>query len=82
MTTTADTITIGTKRCFHCGEFGTITLPVESGMTAIDRYEQGWLVQDAFPFLSIGLREQITSGTHPECWDKMFAFDEEDEEEE
>ena len=55
-------------------------MPVESGMTAIDRYEQGWLVQDAFPFLAMELREQITSGTHPKCWEEMFAYDEEEEE--
>lgn len=36
------------------------------------KYIQGVHVQEAFPDMNIGLREQIISGTHPECWDEMF----------
>ena len=35
-------------------------------------YEQGAFVQDAFPNLNIDEREQIISGTHPQCWDELF----------
>jgi hypothetical protein len=49
----------------------------------IAKYEAGAFVQDAFPDLDRQLREQIISGTHPECWTKMFApFDDEEETEE
>jgi hypothetical protein len=39
-------------------------------------------VQDAFPYLSAGEREQIMTGTHPECWEKMFPEEDEDEQSE
>lgn len=75
MTTTM----ITTKRCFHCGEQGYLEVPVDG----IARYEGGAFVQDAFPDLPKEQREQIISGTHPKCWDEMFApfGDDEDEEE-
>ncbi|MGA1752665.1 MAG: hypothetical protein ACO395_04800 [Pontimonas sp.] len=73
-----ETRTIMTKKCFHCGEHGWIELPTEG----IAKYEGGAFVQDAFPDLDRTLREQIISGTHPNCWQEMFApFDDDDEEE-
>jgi hypothetical protein len=60
---------IETRRCFHCGEHGYLELPIEG----IAKYEGGAFVQDAFPDLDRALREQIISGTHPECWNKMFG---------
>jgi len=33
-------------------------------------------VQEAFPNRSLDFREQIISGTHPVCWDEMFANEE------
>jgi hypothetical protein len=44
-----------------------------------ERIENGELIQYAFPTLSAGMREQIISGTHPDCWDAMFADDESEE---
>lgn len=71
---------IQTRRCFHCGQDGTLLLPDEG----IAKYESGAFVQDAFPELARELREQIISGTHPKCWEEMFApfGDDEDEDEE
>ena len=60
---------IETRRCLHCGEHGYLELPTEG----IAKYEGGAFVQDAFPDLDKALREQIISGTHPKCWDEMFA---------
>jgi len=39
----------------------------------IKKYELGVFVQDAFPNLSAGDREQIITGTHPECWSNLFG---------
>lgn len=39
-------------------------------------YNRGEYAQVAFPELDKALREQIISGTHPKCWEEMFAFDE------
>ena len=39
-------------------------------------------IQDIFPYLDAGDRELLISHTCDDCWNKMFAFDEEDEEDE
>jgi hypothetical protein len=36
-------------------------------------YMDGKYVQDAFPEMSPDEREMLITGTHPECWDKMWA---------
>lgn len=33
----------------------------------------GKLAQEAFPYLAPDEREMIISGTHPECWEKLFG---------
>jgi hypothetical protein len=33
----------------------------------------GGAIQDAYPEMSIGLREQMITGTHPKCWDEAFG---------
>jgi hypothetical protein len=63
------TTLIQTRRCFHCGDKGILLLSNEG----IKAYEDGALIQDAFPDLPRAQREQIISGTHPECWIEMFG---------
>lgn len=83
MTTTTETITVSTKRCYHCGEEGTLTMPREEGLRGVEAYRNGEYAQDAFPFLSAEDREQIISGTHPKCWQELFgSCDDDDEDEE
>ena len=44
-------------------------------------WQDGALVQDAFPYLSADEREMLISGICPKCWDNTFnTFDEEEEE--
>jgi hypothetical protein len=42
----------------------------------------GQLAQNAFPHMSDGEREMLITGTHPECWEKLFPPEEEELEEE
>lgn len=56
-----------------CGSSGTLTVWEPD----YQRYLAGAHVQDAFPDLMAPAREQIISGTHPECWTKIFGEDEE-----
>ena len=63
------TTTIKTPRCFRCGEFGTLEAPI----SGIELYNDGALIQDAFPDMPREDREQIISGTHPKCWKEMFS---------
>ena len=66
-----DSITVN-NTCFHCGETNTIT----ADKTAYMRWYTGeFLIQEAFPNLSTDERELIMTGTHPECWNRMFAQD-------
>lgn len=59
-----------TSKCFHCKE-------VYDQSISLDQWYawqvNGNYVQDVFPGWSDSQREQLMSGTHPECWDKMFA---------
>ena len=40
-------------------------------------WDDGALVQDAFPYLSADDRELLISGCCSQCWDKYFGSDEE-----
>ena len=44
-------------------------------------WQNGELVQNAFPYLTASKREMLISGICPKCWAKTFG-EEEDEEEE
>lgn len=69
-----DTYTIH-RRCPFCGQMAHVTVP-GPGLWA---WEHGEFVQTAFPDLTPDEREQIMTGTHPECWDAMFGDDEEED---
>ena len=60
---------IETPTCGWCGYKGELEVPT-AGLVA---RKGGALIQDAFPEMSRPEREQIVSGTHPECWEKMFG---------
>ena len=38
-------------------------------------WDEGMLIQDAFPFLTADQREFLMTGTPPEVWDAMFGGD-------
>lgn len=43
-------------------------------------WQDGKCAQDAFPYLSADEREMLISGICPDCWDRMFPPEEEEEE--
>ena len=45
----------------------------------LDAYEEGALIQDAFPYLTNEQREIIISGMTDDMWGDMFPNDEEEE---
>jgi hypothetical protein len=65
-------VEVETKKCYHCGKNGYIIMSQKDYFKGKKAYEQGAFVQDAFPNLNIDEREQIISGTHPQCWDELF----------
>jgi len=44
----------------------------------IFNYLSGLSAQDSFPDMPVEIREQIISGTHPDCWKEMFPEYDED----
>ena len=73
-------VEVKTKRCYHCGENGYIIMSQQDYLIGKKAYDNGAFVQDAFPNLSIDQREQIISGTHPQCWIELFGYDIEEDE--
>lgn len=63
-----DTYTIH-RRCTFCGTLSHTSVP-GPGLWA---WEHGEFVQNAFPDLDPGQREQIMTGTHSGCWDDMMG---------
>jgi hypothetical protein len=58
-----------TRRCPVCYKTGSIMVD-ESELL---HYLRGNFVQDSFKSMSAPFREQIITGTHPECWQSMFG---------
>jgi len=56
------------KNCMFCGKESSISVDSAS----LYLYNQGAMIQDAFPDLTASEREVIKSGIHGECWDNTF----------
>ena len=68
-------VEVETRKCYHCGKNGYIIMSQQDYIKGERDYRAGAFVQDAFPNLSIDQREQIISGTHPQCWIALFGND-------
>ena len=64
--------------CPFCGHANEVEV---NEMDYLD-WQDGMLVQEAFPYLSADEREMLISGICPTCWAKMFLTEEEEEEDE
>ncbi len=67
-----------TTTCPFCGHINEVAV----NKSDYWEWQNGALVQDAFPYLTADERETLVSGICPACWDRMFSFpnDEEDDE--
>lgn len=63
-------------RCPFCGRGNEVEV---NEMDYWD-WQDGVLVQVAFPYLSVEDREKLINGTCSSCWSKMFSLPEEEEE--
>ena len=64
-----DAVMVNTPSCFHCGLTGQVNVMRRD----LERWQGGELIQRAFPEMTPDVREQMISGTHPECWDAMMG---------
>lgn len=72
MSITTSPATITTRACILCGKEGSVALTAAEA----EALSRGEYVHDALAQRSRATREQIISGTHPECWADMFGTDE------
>lgn len=63
-------IDITTRTCGWCSKQGTVQVMEDDFWSWKNKTK---LAQEAFPYLSAPLREQVITGTHPECWNEMFG---------
>lgn len=73
----SNTIVIKTKACPVCGNYELWSLDRK----AVERWQAGENIQNVFPDMSPSDREVMISGTHPECWSKLFSMEEEESDE-
>lgn len=66
-------IKINTNTCLHCGQQGFIEMPEDDYEKGLTSYNEGALMQNAFPNLTPDQCEQVISGTHAKCWIEMFS---------
>ena len=67
-----DIYPVRTNPCIHCGVSSLLELTGEE----IRNLQAGLYIQTALPTRDAGFREQVKTGTHPACWDAIFADDE------
>lgn len=66
------TVKYETPRCRECGNTSIVEVD-ENKLTSWLRREM--LIHEAFPEMTAEEREVIMTGTHPSCWNKMFAHE-------
>lgn len=62
-------------RTLPCPVCGTTTILDVDG-DSWEKWQQGMLIQNAFPRMSKITRELLMTGTHDHCWDEMFTEEE------
>jgi hypothetical protein len=58
-----------TPPCIMCHKTGTVFANVDG----ITKWRAGTPMQHALPELSDDEREQLINGTHPDCYERLFA---------
>lgn len=68
----SNTIVVRTKPCHVCGNYELWSL----NRKAVESWQSGEYIQNAFPDMSMEDREVLITGTHPACWNKLFPEEE------
>ncbi len=63
------TIIVTTPKCIVCNKESTLFLE-RAEWAAL---QGGALIQNALPTRDASFRELVKTGTHPECWERMFG---------
>ena len=70
---------IFTRRCIDCGLTGELDVSAEQQEQYLiwEAGGQRTFIQDGLSLLNADAREQILTGTHPSCWDRLFGVEDE-----
>ena len=68
-------MTIYQTKCPKCGHEDAVFVRSSD----VKKYEDGALIQNAFPYLNNNQRELIKTGICSPCWSKMFPSNQESE---
>lgn len=63
------TVTVKCRTCIVCGVASEVSVPREG----YEAWLAGAYAQNAFPEMDAPEREVLISGTHPACWEKLWA---------
>lgn len=55
--------------CMLCGRDSVIDVPTH----ALEAWQGGELIQNAMPEMAPAVREQMVSGTHATCWERLMG---------
>lgn len=75
----ADSAVIETQPCMVCGKTSKVILTIEEWqrLNAQDGFGKSlYLIQDALPNRDADFRELVKMGTHSDCWNEIFAGEE------
>lgn len=60
---------VATPQCMFCGKASVVTMTDDE----LAAYRRERFIQEALPNWTPDQRELLISGTHPECWTRMFG---------
>jgi len=75
VTVPSEAFYLTTPPCIRCRKTATFEV-LEEQYTAVRNNDL--LIQDIFPDWPAEKREQLITGTHPECWKKIFGEEDDD----
>ena len=64
---------IETYPCVGCGESSEFILLTATDLRGWQLYQKGELVEKAFPHWPAAKRELLLTGTHTDCWERIFG---------
>lgn len=65
--------TVMTSRCTMCNQAGAVTMSTADWEAGSEARKNGAMVQNCFPMLDPEVREQLMTGMHPSCFDRMLG---------
>ena len=69
MSLSLDLVAVEVGPCIVCQQKTLFNIPRE----VAEKINEGYSVQESWPYSTPDDREMLISGTHPACWEEMFG---------